>query len=117
MTRNAEFQQAVRRAAWERCGGICECGCGVEIVTGDGPEFHHRVEDWLGGEPTLENCWCVRRRCHKRLTKERAPALAKVRRLEKERKGWKAPVRKLPGGRESDWKFKVGGGRVPREPR
>lgn len=114
MTRNAEFSQAVRKAAWERSGGICECGCGVKIVTGDGPEFHHRVEDWLGGESTLENCWCVRQRCHKRLTKERAPVLAKVRRLEKERKGWKAPVRHIPGSKASGWKSTFGRGWVRR---
>jgi len=51
-----EFQKSVKIAAWQRSGGVCECGCGVKIVAGDGPEYDHRLEATLGGEPTLDNC-------------------------------------------------------------
>ncbi len=51
-----EFPKKVKLAAWQRSGGICECGCGVKIIAGDGPEYDHIIEDTIGGEPTLENC-------------------------------------------------------------
>lgn len=35
-----EFSKHVRIAAWERCGGNCEC-CGQKIV--GTPEFHHHT--------------------------------------------------------------------------
>ena len=112
--RNAEFPQAIRKAAWSRCDGICECGCSVKIRAGDGPEYHHILEDWLGGEPTLENCMVVRATCHKAITKARAASLAKTRRLEKARKGLGPAKRPFPGGKNDKWKAKVGGRAVLR---
>lgn len=75
-----EFSKAVKLAAWQRCEGRCECGCGVKIFPGDGPEYDHRLEDTLGGEPTLENCVVLRGRCHKAKTSKSRPIVDKARR-------------------------------------
>lgn len=80
MTRSSknEFPKSVKLAAWQRSGGICECGCGGKIIAGDGPEYDHRLEVTLGGTPTLENCVVLRKRCHRAKTSERAAPIAKV---------------------------------------
>jgi hypothetical protein len=117
MTR-AEFPQKVRKAAWDRANGFCECGCGRPFGTHpkERPEYHHRVEAYKGGDASLENCLCIRTDCHAVITAtESAPGAAKVRREDKRRARLEAPKRKLPGGKKSPWKLKVGGGAVPRE--
>lgn len=103
-----EFPKAVKLAAFQRCGGICECGCGVKIIAGDGPEYDHILEDTLGGEPTLENCRVLRKRCHGRKTSERRPEIDKAQRgFEKRIKVRKS--RPMPFGRTSKWKKKLDG--------
>lgn len=78
-----EFPVAVRKAAWARCEGRCE-GCGAEFSAANPPEYDHRVEDTLGGEPVLENCEVLGHRCcHKAKTIARAPVLAKVARIKR----------------------------------
>lgn len=49
-----EFPAAVKRAAWERCGGRCE-GCGTSLL-GVSYVYDHDWPTRLGGPPTLENC-------------------------------------------------------------
>lgn len=44
-TQRREFPKKVKLEAWLRSKGICECGCGVKIVPGDGPEYDHLMED------------------------------------------------------------------------
>lgn len=53
MTRR-EFSRKVKRDAATRANGRCEC-CGKRLAFA---EFHydHDLPDFLGGEPTLENC-------------------------------------------------------------
>lgn len=54
-----EFDKKVRRDAFVRAGGLCEgdvdglrCGCKLTV----GKFAHdHRIPNWMGGEPTLEN--------------------------------------------------------------
>lgn len=105
-----EFPKAVRLAAWQRCGGICECGCGVKIIAGDGPEYDHVIEATLGGDATLDNCMVLRRRCHAAKTRERRPEIDKSRRVFEDR----INARPKRGFGNSKWKKKVSGEVVER---
>lgn len=58
----AEFSAKVRKAAFERCKGLCEM-CRAKLFPGKFA-YDHRVADGLGGEPTLENCQCLCDNCH-----------------------------------------------------
>lgn len=109
-----EFSKRVKLAAWLRCGGICECGCGVKIISGDGPEYHHADEDFFGGEPTLENCRVLRRRCHDAISKKRRPAIDKTRRTFEKRINARASSQPMPCGRNSRFKKKLSGEVVER---
>ncbi len=109
-----EFPKSVKIAAFQRCKGVCECGCGVKIRPGDGPEYHHRMEDALGGEPTLENCVVLRTRCHRDISGARRPELDKVRRGYEKRIG----ARESSGGlkKKPGTKFNWRKGRYERSP-
>ena len=105
-----EFTKAVKAAAFQRCNGICECGCGVKIIAGDGPEYDHRIEAALGGDNSLENCVVLRARCHRAKTSSRAGTLAKVKRTAEKNAGIrKAKGRPLPGTKASGFKKKMDG--------
>lgn len=108
-----EFGAKVKEAAWARSGGFCD-ECTVKIVTGQGPEFDHEIEAALGGEATLGNCRCLWVRCHRAKTSARAPALAKVKRLEKKAANIRPRKQTLPGGRGTPWKKKLNGQTVRR---
>jgi len=99
MTR-LEFPQSVRKAAWQRADGRCECGCGLHFDLNHPkgcPEYHHRIEAYLGGDNSLDNCLCIRKDCHAVITAtESAPRAAKVRREEKRRTGTGPVRRKMP---------------------
>lgn len=110
-----EFPKKVKLAAWQRSGGICECGCGVKIISGDGPEYDHRIEDAIGGDPTLENCVVMRKRCHDAKTKRRRPELDKTRRLFEKQINARKSSKPMPCGRNSPLKKKMNGEVVPRE--
>ena len=112
-----EFSAAVKRAAWERCGGRCEGeGCGVPFTAANPPEYDHRIEDALGGEPTLENCAVLGRKCcHRKKSSERAPVIAKAHRVARKVAGLAPRKRKLPGAKDGPWKAKIGGGWVRRD--
>ena len=109
-----EFPKSVKLAAFQRCKGICECGCGVKIICGDGPEFDHRIEDALDGAPTLENCVVMRKRCHKAKTRSRTPALTKTRAVSEKQIGARQTSRPMPFGRKSNFKKKMSGEIVER---
>lgn len=70
----SEFSKPVKRTAYERSGGICEChriqgvpgfiagGCGQPL--GPGNVFYEHVDpDGAGGKPTLENCAVLTKTC------------------------------------------------------
>ena len=121
MTR-AEFTSKTRYADWTRAGGPddphCECGCGQPITESDGPEYHHICEAESGATPerrtylkSLDNCLCVRRSCHKRITRtETMPQIVRSRRQRMRAANIKpTPKRKMRGHRDDKWKQKVGG--------
>lgn len=95
-----EFSKSVRLAAWARCGGLCECGCGQRII--GTPEYHHIVPASLGGPGTLDNCWVMARRCHRVWTAgpEGNPAIAKSTRVHEKRIGARTSRRGFRGWRK-----------------
>ena len=62
-----EFPRSVKRDAAARCGGKCEA-CGKRLRFGE-YNYDHDLPDFLGGEPTLENCKVLCMVCHKAKTK------------------------------------------------
>lgn len=108
-TSKDEFSKAVKIAAFERCKGHCECGCGVKIIAGDGPEYDHIIEVALGGDNSLENCQVLRARCHGKKTEARRPSLDKARRVYENTIKARSKSRPLAGSKASGWKKKFDG--------
>lgn len=115
----SEFPASVRKAAWKRADGICECGCGqpFDLNHPKGcPVFDHELPDFLGGTNDLENCKCVRWDCHHTKTVEKdLPRIKKVRRETKKRTRTGAKKRSsFSTNRDGKFKAKIGGGIEPR---
>ena len=91
-----EFAKAVKMAAWERCKGRCECGCGFKIL-GTPHYDHYPVPASIGGPGTLANCRVLDRKHHKTVTDTQdIPALAKSRRIFEKRIGARGTGRGFP---------------------
>ena len=108
-----EFSMKTKKAAWDRAGGICECGCGREVGGKDPksrPDYDHILADALGGDNSLENCQCIRFDCHKLKTASTdIKHIAKARRGEKQRAGLKPMKRPMPGSKGSGMRKKMDG--------
>ena len=87
----AEFTKKTKLQAWERCKGICECGCRQKII--GGVEYdHHPVPASLGGSNDLENCRVLMKKHHRVITAEvDQPALSKSQRIYEKRAGVRKP--------------------------
>ncbi len=109
MTRRAEFTRATKLAAWDRCGGRCECGCDRKLYPGD-IEYDHRITCEMGGGNSPANCVVLSKACHGMKThKVDAPRRAKSRSVRAKHVGADKPKRKMRGHRGDKWKQKVGG--------
>ena len=81
-----EFPDRVKMDAWARCDGKCD-ECGFLLRPG-GFRYNHRVADYLGGEPNLENCEVLCLGCDlTRTFKEDIPKISKTRRIRKRQAG------------------------------
>lgn len=81
-----EFSKRTKLTAYERCKGICECGCGQKIISAE--YDHWPVPAAIGGSNELSNCRVLAKRCHRVITAEKdAPAIAKTRRVFEKRAG------------------------------
>lgn len=89
-----EFSAKIKLAAWDRCGGKCEC-CYARIISR--PEYDHILPDALGGEPTLENCAVLCSKCHRIKTSTGdVPRIAKTKRQKRKAiNAWPKPTRPL----------------------
>lgn len=115
MTRDRlEFSVKVKKAAYERAGGICECGCGMPFGK-KRPEFDHIVPDYHGGKNDLENCRVILPDCHKLKTKSDIKAISKTRRIINKQRGIERKKAVIPGSKKSKWKHKIDGTWVLRE--
>ncbi len=106
-----EFSKSVKVAAFHRSGGYCE-DCGAKLFPGS-VEYDHSQEDFFGGEPTLHNCRCICKTCHRSKTTASAPVMAKTRRQEAKNAGIRKPS-SMPGSRASKWKRTMDGRTVLR---
>ena len=85
-----EFSAKVKAQAALRANGHCEV-CTAKLFTGN-VEYDHVIPCELGGEPTLENCSCVCRACHKSKTsKHDIPRIAKAKRNYRKSHGIRKP--------------------------
>ena len=108
----SEFPQSVRKAAYARSGGVCECGCGRPFTDHpkERPHYDHALPDFLGGTNDLENCEVLRIDCHQTKTYGRdMPHIVKVRRGEKKRKGLEKRKAKIPGSKGTGLRKKMNG--------
>jgi hypothetical protein len=94
MTRRREFPTSVKRAAWNRAAGTCECHrvpelmkllkgipCGCKLGAGN-TFYEHILQDGAGGAPILDNCAVLVRTCWRLKTdKLDRPVVADVKRL------------------------------------
>jgi hypothetical protein len=95
-------------------------GCNRVLRTGD-INYDHISADAISRDNSLENCAVLCRACHGIKTREHdIPAIAQDRRVADLARGIKDSWRKrLPGGKDSPFKLKIGGGvedRRTREP-
>ena len=63
MTDRKEFSAKVKVAAFKRDNGRCQ-ECNKDLSPGD-VFYDHIIADANGGQPTLDNCQCLCRVCHK----------------------------------------------------
>jgi 5-methylcytosine-specific restriction endonuclease McrA len=87
-----DFSTRVRIAAYERCGGKCE-QCGSLLKPG-AFIYNHRIADYLGGEPSLDNCEVLCRSCDLARTFGEGgdiKKIAKTRRIRKREAGIRKP--------------------------
>jgi 5-methylcytosine-specific restriction enzyme A len=109
-----EFPVTVRRAAVKRSGMKCEATgtdyglapdqrCGGEL--GSGFDYDHIIADSIGGEPSLDNCAVVCKRCHGVKTRTvDTPRAAKTKRQADLAAGIRKPsTLKRPKGVRFDW--------------
>jgi 5-methylcytosine-specific restriction enzyme A len=83
MTRR-EFTKSTKLAAWDRCGGRCEC-CGVKIIS---PEYDHIVPWAVSRDGGLSNCMVLDKKCHRLKTSEKdVPQISKSVRVFEKRVG------------------------------
>lgn len=103
MTYRREFTAATKKAAWERAGGVCECGCRrpFEMEHPKGrPHYDHEIPAKSGGDNSLGNCRVIRVDCHQSKTAAQdMPVIQKIRREDKRRDGTGAKKRKIPGSK------------------
>jgi 5-methylcytosine-specific restriction protein A len=79
------FPDSIKLAAFERSGGHCE-KCTAPLCPGKF-RHDHRIPDWMGGEPTLENCWLLCDACDRTKTSQDQRNIAKSRRIRKRHAG------------------------------
>lgn len=96
-------------------GGICACGCGVKLGLGERIEFDHKIALILGGENRESNLQALRQPCHRVKTNQDVAQKSVEARKRNKHLGIHKPKSRLPGGRNSKWKMKIGGGSVLRD--
>ena len=79
-----EFSRKTKAQAFERSAGRCEAiwdgeRCGLKLQVGH-ITYDHVLADWLGGEPTLENCQVICDACDARKTPGDQSRIAKAKR-------------------------------------
>jgi hypothetical protein len=114
-----EFSNPIKRAAYTRSGGLCECfrvpqlnrpkGCGLPV--GEGNTFYeHITQDFFSHDNALENCAVLTKSCWREKTKIDLRVIPKSKRVADRSRGIRrATSRPFPGGKNSPLKKKVSG--------
>lgn len=103
-SRRDEFPAQVKVERFEFANGRCEL-C-RKLIVSVAHYDHYPVPAALGGTGTVDNCRCLCRICHERVTREHdQPAIAKSKRISEKRMGLRAEkrsgFRKSPPGYDS----------------
>lgn len=80
-----EFPAKIKLAAFERAKGRCE-KCTARLYPGKF-RYDHRIPDWMGGQPTLENCQVLCLNCDGEKTPRDQHDIAKSKRIIRKRAG------------------------------
>lgn len=93
-SRRDEFSAQVKVDRFKFANGRCEL-C-RKLIVSVAHYDHYPVPAALGGLGTFDNCRCLCRLCHERVTREHdQPAIAKSKRIAETRMGLRAPKRKM----------------------
>lgn len=112
---DAAIPPRVRLRVFERNGGKCHIS-GIKIMPGDLWDCDHIVALCNGGEHRESNLAPALRDKHRAKTAADVAERAKIDRIRKRHFGITEPKRSWKTGRFSEFKQKVGGGIVPRDP-
>jgi 5-methylcytosine-specific restriction endonuclease McrA len=104
----------VRLRVFEAFGGKCGI-TGRRINAGDAWDLDHILALTNGGENRESNLQPALKDAHKAKTARDVAQKSKDRRVRQKHLGIHKPKNPLPGGKNSDWKQKVGGGWVRRD--
>jgi len=108
MSDRLEFSKRTKLEAYQRAKGRCE-ECGARLDAGN-VDYHHKNECTMGGDNSPENCMAVCKTCHKRITGQRAPVIAKSNRLRARHLNLEKPHgRPMPGTKRSGWRKRMNG--------
>jgi hypothetical protein len=111
--RRHNFTKPVKREAWERAQGICEChrlvnvpglvagGCNQPLGPGNTFYEHIRI-DWIRPDNSLENCAVLTKTCWRLKTAAYdLPTIAKTKRLIDAHRGIRGSASPVPGSRDT----------------
>lgn len=103
MTDRRTFSTAVKRMAFDRCGGRCICTAKL----GPGNVEYHHINEWaISGDSSVDNCRPLCRTCHRAITSNTSiPIVAKVKRMADTHINAKSiSSRPMPCGRNTGFK-------------
>lgn len=103
-----------RLAIFERDKGVCHICCEKIDGTKEAWELEHKVPFALTRDDSDENLAPAHVSCHRKKTREDKAQIAKANRVRAKHNGAGSPKAPLPGGRNSKFKKKIGGGVVLR---
>lgn len=112
MSKRLEFSAKVKRAALDRAGGRCECGCDRRFTNHpkERPHFDHDLPAYLGGTGELDNCKVLRVECHLvKTAQEDTPRIVKSRRVLKKQSNLSGVGRKILGSKGTGMRQRMDG--------
>jgi 5-methylcytosine-specific restriction protein A len=113
-TDNTKVPDHVRLRVFDRDKGVCKCGCTRKIRAGDKWETDHVVAIINGGQNRETNLQTLLKSCHDTKSKRDVGTKSETYQMRARHLGLKRSSRPMPGGKNSPWKRKVGGGVVRR---